>query len=214
GDGETGPRSMPFDAVANLRMLGDVQRRGLEAAEAVIARLTERTNPAGSATPSAPGNPMSDVSSAFVDSVAALAAAMGSAVGVPTGASAQPAGGSGPVEVVATRTRPGVAAEVELWLHNYTDDPASGVEVHVTDLVAADGSLLSASNVQRRPDGPLELTPESSRRVRLVVDVGSDVPGGRYRGIATAANLADQWLVLEVEVSVVEADQAQAESTG
>ena len=45
-----------------------------------------------------------------------------------------------------------------------------------------------------------DLSAASSRPVQLTVDLPSDAVPGRYRAIVTAANLADLWLVLAVDV--------------
>jgi hypothetical protein len=108
--------------------------------------------------------------------------------------------------VLPARGTPGGVAEVELWLHNYTDDLATGIEIHATELIDAHGGRLPSSRVSVQPDHPFDLSAASSRSVRLTVDLPADTSPGRYRGVVTAARLADLWLVLEVEVLDVDVD--------
>ena len=194
---------MPFDAVANLRLLGEVQRRGLEAANVVIARLTERTNAGG--TSSTPSDQLAAMADAFLETVSAAAAAVspGGGPGASRSASDRP-------EVLSVQGAAGTSVEVELWFHNYTDSLATDVDVHVTDLIDAHGRRLPADRVTVRPDGPFDLSASSSRSVALTVELPDTTAAGCYRGIVTAAHLSDLWLVLAIEVR----GAAEAPSTG
>jgi hypothetical protein len=199
GDRPTDP-GLPLDAVANLRLLGEVQRRGLEAANQVIARLTERTNAAGTGPAGANGsNQMTAMTEAFVESLATAVSAMAPGARVPSAPSA--GHDPGTPEVLSARGVAGAEIGVELWVHNYTDDPATAIEIHLTDLIRADGALLSSTCVSVRPDQPFDLSAASSRSVRLTIATPPDAAAGRYRAIVTAAHLADLWLVLELELT-------------
>lgn len=102
--------------------------------------------------------------------------------------------------MLSARVAPGESTDAQLWMHNYTDDLATGIEIHLTDLIASHGSRLSAGCVSLQPDQPFDLTPASSRSVTMTIDLPPDTPIGRYRGVLTAAHLADLWLVLDVDV--------------
>lgn len=196
---------LPFDAVANLRLLAEVQRRGVEAANLVIARLTERTNAPDSAGgrpgPSDQADQMANLTDAFIDSVAAVATAMMPAVDPQrAAATADARHDAAAPEVLSAAGTAGESVEVELWLHNYTDELATGIELHSSELLHSGGERLSAGCVTARPSSPFDLTAKSSRSVQLCVDVPAGAPPGRYRGIVTAAHLADLWVVLQLEV--------------
>lgn len=207
------PAGAPFDAVANLRLLGEVQRRGLEAANLVIARLTERTNAAKDATAGSNGStgstgsdPMTAMTEAFVSSMSAAVAAMAPDAVSGMGSSSRGPAASAVPEVVAASGAAGETVEVDVWLHNYTDELAAGIELHAIGLVSASGALLSADCITTRPQHPVDLSAESSRAVQLRVDLPADTPAGRYRGVVAASHLADLWLVLEVDVRATDAD--------
>jgi hypothetical protein len=196
-----GDSTVPFDAIANLKLLGEVQRRGLEAANLIIARLTERTNASDVSTaPTGQQDQMTAIADAFIESVSAVATAMSLDPGsVDRAPNAQP-DRAGLPGVLSARVAPGESTDAQLWMHNYTDDLATGIEIHLTDLIASHGSRLSAGCVSLQPDQPFDLTPASSRSVTMTIDLPPDTPIGRYRGVLTAAHLADLWLVLDVDV--------------
>lgn len=200
-EGEPGAAGPPLDSMAGLRVLGEVQRLGLDAANSVIARLTERTN--GSARRPAGDDPVEQLGAlaeVFVDSVLAAAGTARSSAG-PLQAPDIGPGASGVPEVLSARAAVGERAELELWLHNYTDDVAREIRFHCTGLISSDGEHLEASGVTVGPPGPLELHAASSRRVQVCLDVPTDAAPGRYRGVLSAGGLADMWVVLEVEVT-------------
>jgi hypothetical protein len=226
------PLGSPLDSMANLRLLGEVQRRGLEAANLVIARLTERTNatsagPAGTAGPDQAAvpngsDPVTAMTETFVSSMAAMMAALSpeswSPGAVPgTGSSARPGSSSGTgsssgdtaaaasPEVLHASGAAGETVEVDVWLHNYTDELAAGIELRSTGLLSAGGAVLSADRVHTRPEHPVDLSAESSRMVQLCVDLPADTPPGRYRGVVAASHLADLWLVLDLDVRAAHA---------
>ena len=142
---------------------------------------------------------MTAMADAVVESVAVALAAMTPGVG-PQRPSSASADGQGRPEVLSARGAPGERVGVELWMHNYTDDLATGIELHLSDLVGADGSRLAPSCVTAQPDRPFDLSAASSRSVQLTLDLPPDTSTGRYRGVLTASHLADLWLVLEVDV--------------
>lgn len=86
----------------------------------------------------------------------------------------------------------------EVWLHNGSHAPCSGVALHCGDLRAADGAVLPAASMRFEP--PLvDLPARSSRGVEVSVD--GVVPSGTYRGVVLAAGIPDAWLPLEVVVT-------------
>lgn len=222
-DSARAPFDAPMDSVANLRLLGEVQRRGLEAANLVIARLTERTNatsagPVGSDGSAGPGQPASSngsdpvtaMTETFVSSMAAMMAALSPDPWSPAavsgrGSSAGDCGAAASPEVLHASGAAGESVEVDVWLHNYTDELAAGIELRSTDLLSAGGAVLATDCVHTRPEHPFDLSAESSRMVQLCVDLPVDTPAGRYRGVVAASHLADLWLVLDIDVRAADA---------
>jgi hypothetical protein len=101
-----------------------------------------------------------------------------------------------PVEPSAAdgANRPGA----EVWLHNGSRFPVSGVALHCGDLRAADGAVLPAASVRFDPP-VVDLPARSSRGVDVSVD--ADLPAGTYRGVVLAAGIPDAWLPVEVVVA-------------
>ncbi|MBK6309180.1 MAG: hypothetical protein IPH81_00830 [Candidatus Microthrix sp.] len=200
--------------MANLRALGDIQRRGLEAANLVIGRLIGQVGdggplfgaepPTGAGDRHPPGAP--DLA-AMTASYAALMSSFLGALGGAGGAPGPSNGGSAPQrsDVWADPLRlpptpPGGRAEGELWLHNRSGAAAREIRVHCGDLRRHDGWTLAASTTNFEPDHLDELPDLASRGIRAVVDVPDDTPPGTYRGFVLAANLPSVWLVVELEV--------------
>jgi hypothetical protein len=101
-----------------------------------------------------------------------------------------------PVEPLAAdgANRPGA----ELWLHNGSRVPITGVALHCGDLRAADGAVLPAASVRFDPP-VVDLPARSSRGVDVSVD--ADLPAGTYHGVVLAAGIPDAWLPLKVVVA-------------
>jgi hypothetical protein len=203
--------------MASLRALGDIQRRGLEAANLVVARLispVDRRGPLFGAEPPADG-PSSrtngDAPSGppevgeLVDLYTSLLSSFMTSL---LGAGPAPAGGSdraAPSTVSADPlslppARPGGRSESELWLHNRSGAPVADVRVHCGDLRRHDGHAMPSSVVSFDPGRLDELPDLTSRGIRVAVEVPEGAAPGTYRGTVLAANLPDLWLVLEVEV--------------
>ena len=201
--------------MANLRALGDIQRRGLEAANLVISRLIGQVDGGGplfGAEP--PGADRNGSGRGATPDLAGLmapyAALMSSFLGALGGAMTPP--GPAPASTGPTRsdvwadplklvpTSPGGRAEGELWLHNRSGTATRDVRVHCGDLRRHDGWALAGSTTCFDPVHLDELPDLTSRGIRVVVDVPDDTPPGIYRGTVLAANLPSLWLVLELEV--------------
>ena len=221
GDGSSIPP--PFDSLANLRALGDIQRRGLEAANQVVGRLIDRVDrsgplfgaepapdPSGTAAGAGPYNPLSqeamaqyaEMMSSFMATVVG-AAGSGGFGGTPSSAPTASAPADGAVVVdplVMAPAAPGAAARGELWLHNRSGAAVRDVRLHLGDLRRHDGWAIEAAAVTFEPAAIEELPDLTSRGVRVSVDVPADAPPGVYRGTVMASNLPDVWLVLELAV--------------
>ena len=200
-----------FDTMANLRALGEVQRRGLEAANQVIGRLveqTERSAPLFGAEP--PGGGSSQAGSSgdpfaqFADLMRSAVAAMFDAVSGGASASASPAAAPEGISTDALSldpVGPGASASGELWLHNRSGADVGGVRLHCGDLRTHDGWAIPADHVTFAPDGEFDLPDRTSRGIGVTVSVGVEAVPGVYRGTVLAANLPDVWLPVELVVT-------------
>lgn len=119
---------------------------------------------------------------------------------------------SGAVHIAVAADRSGNASEgsdgrvasggsAEVWLHNGTAEPVTGLRLHSGDLRAHDGSTLPGSAVRFDPPALEELPARSSRGVVVVADVADEVPGGVYRGVLLVAGAPDVWLPIVVTVA-------------
>jgi len=202
--------------MANIRALGDIQRRGIEAANIVVGRLIaqiDRGGPLFGAEPPVaptdgdhPGRPPvgSDLMnqymtlmSSFFGSLFGLPAAQGNP---PNGVDWSSAHGVRADPVTLSPSPPGRCAEGELWLHNRSGSPVADVRLHCGDLRRHDGAAVSATALRFDPAHVEELPDLTSRGIRVSVDIPDDTPPGRYRGTLLAANLPDLWLPIELEV--------------
>ena len=203
--------------MANLRALGDIQRRGLEAANLVIRRLMDQVDNRGPLFGAEPPGPGTDGDAArpapdVTDLITPYASLMSGFLGALTGAMASPEaspGRAGPASPSVVWADPlalppvalGGRSEGELWLHNRSGAAVPDVRVHCGDLRRHDGWALPSSTVCFDPGHLDELPDLTSRGIRAVVDVPADARPGIYRGTVLAANLPDLWLVLELEVA-------------
>jgi hypothetical protein len=96
---------------------------------------------------------------------------------------------------------PGRTGSAEVWLHNGTGEPRTGLRLHCGDLRAHDGSTLPASVLRFDPASLDELPARSSRGVVVVAEVADGVPGGAYRGVLLVAGAPDVWLPIVVTVA-------------
>ena len=210
-DPQAGPP--PFDSLAGLRALGDIQRRGLEAANLVISRLVapDAGGPLFGAEPPRPGGADAGPAAAAPDLAAQYAAMATSFLGALAGAAAPASDGGAPRgaappsglwadPLALPATVAGGRSEGELWVHNRSGDVVADVRIHCGDLRSPDGWAVPAARVTFAPGTIDELPDLTSRGVRAQVEVPADTPPGTYRGTVLAANLPDVWMVVELEV--------------
>lgn len=198
--------------MANMRALGDIQRRGLEAANLVIGRLIGQVERGGPLLGAEPPRTESGGTSGAAPDVADLVAQYSSMVSswlvpfVGNGAPAAPGAGTTASSVVwvdpltLPPSAPGGTSQGEMWLHNRSGASVSDVRVHCGDLRRHDGWAIAGAHVTFAPPQLDELPDLTSRGLRTVVDVPPDAPPGTYRGTVLAANLPEVWLGIELEV--------------
>jgi hypothetical protein len=205
-----------LDPAANLRALGEVQRRGLQAAGALVERLVAAVDGDGdagrdadAAAEEAPAGDLDGVVDLWADlfkrSLRAITTLPGS----------DPNGGGAPSAATLDVDRPSPAAPlrltveqggaadqgaVELWLHNGTGEDQGRLSLHHGELCSHDGTALAAR--LRFDPAELDALPaRSSRGVVVTVELPDPAPAGTYRGVALVAGLPDAWLPIEVVVS-------------
>lgn len=202
--------------MANLRALGDIQRRGLEAANLVVSRLISQVDEGGPLFGAEPPGERGDADRAgpgigfpelfgqyasmmyaFVD---ALLGGQRPTKAPDNGASANGSSALHADPLVLSRASPGGRSEGELWLHNRSGAGVADVRVHCADLRRHDGAAIPSAAVAFDPQHLQELPDLTSRGVRVTVDVPADIGPGTYRGTVLAANLPDVWIVAELEV--------------
>jgi hypothetical protein len=209
-----------LDPAANLRALGEVQRRGLLAAGALVERLVAAVDGDGDAGRDADADADADAEEApagdldgvvdlwadlFKRSLRAITALPGSDGNGLGGASAttldvdrpSPAG---PLRLTVDLGGAADQAGVELWLHNGTGEDRGRLSLHHGELRSHDGTALDAR--LRFDPAELDALPaRSSRGVVVTVDLPDPAPAGTYRGVALVEGLPDAWLPVEVVVS-------------
>jgi hypothetical protein len=215
------PWAGPFDPAANVRALGDIQRRGLRAAADVVERLVTAVDgadghepTAGGAATAGPGASAADLQAAVElwaelarRSLQALAGLVPAAGPVPAGTGSPVPAGATLVDVGAKSPAAGLRLSpggdsVEVWLHNGTHDERRDLRFHCGELRSHDGSSLGVA-VTFAPAVVDRLPGRSSRGVAVAVGPrgnGSAAAPGTYRGLVLVTGLPDAWLPIEVTV--------------
>lgn len=202
-----------LDPAANVRALGEIQRRGLDAARQLVDQLIAMVDGAAQASPrdetargSTGGQVAGDVER-LIEGWAALTKDTLRTMGaLYTQAYAGPASSRGG-RPVRLESGPETGAPVEqLWLHNTTSDPVSAVRLHCGDLRSPTAASIPASGIEFSPAAVDRLEAGTSVPVQVTVAVPAGTPPGVYRGTVLATGLADVWLPLEVVVTAAPAE--------
>jgi hypothetical protein len=215
--------SAAFDPAANLRVLGDIQRRGLRAAGEIVERLVAAVDgppPSGERSEGSGAGPSAADLGAGVDLWVEMAkrsldvvARLATAAGVrpqpekpPTLVDVEGKGEQEAIELRVHRSGTGSGSgsdsggTTEVWLHNGTQQARSDLRLHCGELRSADGGVLPAG-LAFDPEVVAELPARSSRGITVGVAPweGTAEPG-TYRGIVMVTGLADVWLPVTVVV--------------
>jgi len=102
-------------------------------------------------------------------------------------------------EVVALRGEVGATTSVDLWLHNVSTDEHPPPTLHLATLTNVSGdhidpSCITVSAAATPIDGG------HSRRVTVGVDVPMRTPTGTYHGVLVADGVAEQTMLVRLEV--------------
>jgi hypothetical protein len=199
-----------LDPVANLRALGEIQQRGLQAAGDLVDRVVKAVD-GGDVAPSDPGatstTPELDRvfdlwADLFRRSVQAMVQpfARGPAPSFTTDEAAISVDGGAAPGATIRLTAGERSTTDELFLHNPTVRDVDGLHVHCGGLWAHDGTEL-AGGVTFDPETVDVLHARSSRGITVSISSNGTAPSpGTYRGIVLVTGLPDAWLPVEVVV--------------
>ncbi len=225
-DGEPGlPWAFAIDPVANVRALGEVQRRGLHAASQAVDRLLTSMGPEGVPRTSAAADSSADssgsdsevrrlaglwtelVTRGFAE-IMRMGRSEGSDGSVPTHAGdAEPpvwvdlgSGRSvGSVELVADASG-SIRSSGEMWLFNSAGDPRGPIRLHAGELRSPNGCPVPTVTVLFDPPVIEELPGRSGRAVDVsLCEVDAPVPG-LYRGLIQAAGAPAVTIKIELTI--------------
>jgi hypothetical protein len=195
-----------------VRAIGDVQRRGLEAAKAIVDGFIAALDGAptnNSTERSDDGAPRSDLDGLValweqlargaIDVVAGLARVSASTM---TGRSGDVrlAGSTAPVRVVVDQIGGSRIGTTQVWMHYDGDEERSALRPHFGELRSAEGAVLDAT-VTFEPSVVDLDGGANSRPLLLRVATAPAATPGTYKGLALVEGLPDTWLVVEVLVT-------------
>jgi len=216
------PWAFVLDPAANARALGDVQRRGLRAAQELVDRVVGSIDPAQESTTGSrtngsisngagPDAPFGDLVQACGELAAQVLAAMAGGSATVTN---RPVPGAPERSITVDVTEPArpvvwrlrsdskgqLLAPVELWLHNPSATPVGPLRLRVGALQAADGAVVGGSCVQFDPEEVAELPARSARGVEVALSVDEQLHPGTYRGLIQADGAPNVCVTLEIAV--------------
>jgi hypothetical protein len=94
---------------------------------------------------------------------------------------------------------PGAAGEAQISLENDGEAATAPLKFHISDLVNADGAVISAVHVKFVP-ASVAIPPRSATRIAISVSIPKDAKPGLYAGIMQASNLDRVRAVVQIHV--------------
>jgi hypothetical protein len=191
----------PFDPLAGMRAVADVQAEGLRAASDLLERILRSEPDAPDARPRSGTGGMSALVEAWTDLLQRTVAALAGEPGEPGALTvAIDASGAGPqVRLAVDETGAGDATEV--WLHNGTFSAVGPLALRCGPLSDVDGTVLDGADVRFEPNEVELLSARSSRAVVVSLATAGPLRPGTYRGTIQAHGAPRLWLALEVVVA-------------
>lgn len=210
------------DQLAGLRAMADVQRRGLEIAEAVVERMLELGRQSARAPfpfylpaepveengdgPDSAGDRGRDVRRLRADAerlLELLGESMRVLLDVAADAAEAGVDGRGDVadELALGPVPPGAAAVGRAWLHVLDGPPGSPAQLNATSFTAHNAAAIEAGAASFEPPLLDTFALRSSQEVRVTVQVPEGAMPGVYRGHILAAGLPEVGLPVRVEVA-------------
>lgn len=189
----------PFDPVAGMRAVADIQAEGLRAAGDLLERILRSEPEApGTRPPSSTGG-VGALVEAWTDLLQRTLAAMAAPGERDALTVAVDADGPGP-QVRLALDSAAAGAEAEVWLHNGTFSAVGPLALRCGPLSDADGTLLDGADVGFEPNEVELLPARSSRAVVVSLAAAGPLRPGTYRGTIQAHGAPRLWLALEVVV--------------
>lgn len=200
-DGREPQRSRPpFDPVAGMRAVADIQAEGLRAASDLLDRILRSEPEAPGPRPARSPGSVGALVEAWTDLMQRTIAALAAAPGEPGALTvAVDANGAGPlVRLAVDEAGDGQGAEV--WLHNGTLAAVGPLALRCGPLADADGGVLGGARMTFDPAEVEALPARSSRAVTVALAADRPLRPGTYRGTVQAHGAPSLWLPLEVVV--------------
>jgi hypothetical protein len=209
------PWASVFDPAANVRALGEIQKRGLRAAGDVVDRLVRSVDgehtPTDQPTESNPGtDPRPEFDQLMSSWAMFLQRLTESLIGRAPGGNGVATGeavidlasgeSSGAVELRGSRSE---EVSVEVWLHNRTTEEADGVRLRCSDLLTHDGACIPSEVVRFDPAEVPSMPARSSRGIDVIAEIPPSAANGVYRGTLLAQGHPDLWLPVSLAVTGV-----------
>jgi len=219
--GEGLPWGFVLDPAANVRALGDVQRRGLQAARELVDRAVSTIEHSGSSPATAPWSgarstgteqkpPLADLMQAWLELAARVMAAVPAADAAPSGGPEPPEGWitldvTGEGRPTPWRLRADASGRLlvpaELWLHNPSPNRVGPIRPSVGELRASVGTLLGPGCLRFDPSGAIDLPARSARGFAGTLSVEDPLEPGTYRGLVQVEGAPNLWVTLEIAVT-------------
>lgn len=204
GERARGRAIPPFDPIAGMRAMADIQADGLRAASELLDRMLGADR--GSSPP--PRDPPAESNSkALFDAWAEMLQRVAAGLARPgesNGALTVSLGtaGVGPAVRLALGGSSSADDEtgVELWLQNGTPSELGPIALRSGPLTDADGEVLEGAEVRFEPGELESLPPRSARAVRVSLAASGTPRTGIYRGMIQADGAPNLWLPLEVAI--------------
>jgi hypothetical protein len=190
----------PFDPLAGMRAMADIQADGLRAASDLLERMLAPDLD----IPAARSNSPERDYTALVDAWAQLLQSVAGGLSRPaeSGPVTIPVDSSAvgpPVRLVLERAEQAESTAAEIWLHNGTSMAVGPLSLWCGALMAPGGAVLDARVGFDPSEVPL-LPPRSSRGVVISVAASGPPSPGIYRGTIQADGAPTLWLPVEVAV--------------
>jgi|SRR5436190_840481 len=189
----------PFDPVAGMRAVADIQAEGLRAAGDLLERILGSEPEAPDARPRSSAGSVGALVDAWTDLLQRTLAAV-AAPGQPDALTvAVDTDGPGPQLRLALDGAV-ERAEAEVWLHNGTFGDVGPLALRCGPVSDADGIVLDGADVSFEPRDVDLLPARSSRAVVVSLATAGALRPGTYRGTIQAHGAPRLWLPLEVVV--------------
>jgi hypothetical protein len=191
--------SPPFDPVAGMRAMADIQADGLRAASELLERMLQPDH--DTPPPRSREGDYTALVEAWAELLQRIAGGLdrpaeSGAVTIPVDSAAV----ASPVRLALERSEQLERTTTEIWLHNGTPAPVGPLVLRCGELSAPDGAVLDDVQVRFDPAEVAVLPPRSSRGILVSLAATGPLRAGIYRGTIQADGAPKLWLPLEAAV--------------